>query len=117
MSMFGPRDLEALCKTREDVNSQRQPGLVDVARLRTETLAMKDDPQRPNEHIMRAKYVYLAKSSPTLFKHLVEDEHFPLDQTLKLFDDLQRVERDEISHTTVGENIVKGFMPRGGIKG
>lgn len=110
-SVGGPRDLAALYAARSKVNKDRNPTLFDIPRVRTELLAMHNDPSRSDASLMVTKYSYLKRSTPTLFRLLSEDPNFKLEQVLSLFNDIEKSAKNEISQETVGENIVRGLMP------
>ena len=110
-SIGGPKDLASLYAARSKVNNDRVPTLFDIDRVRSELLEMHEDPRRSNIHAMQKKYPYLFKSTPTLSRLLAEDPDFKLDQVFRLFTDIQKSARKEISQETVGENIVRSLMP------
>ena len=111
MGKLTQREYAEMYAAREKVNNDRQTGLVDIPSLRRDITDMYKDPQRSNTQVMMTKYPYINKSSPALFRHINAPEPIPMPNVMKLLDDMERVERKELSNEAVGENIVRSFMP------
>ncbi len=108
----GPENLTAMYEARKKLNDDRRPGLVDFERLRVELLAMHGDNKNGSPQSLQSKYPYLYKSSPFLFDLIRNDPKFQIDQVLELFNNIQRVERNELSNEQLGEIIVRSSLEK-----